>query len=165
MYLSPDHMLMLLLTNEEKPPPVQCEGRKCSEHSSKAFCCIYLLTTFHQSRSSFCVYLRQAVLKRRISLKAALHLLSQRKHLLGSRRQEAPVQAVQAAKDKHDSGPSPLKNRARSSLARPTRAQRQHPPDPTAPERPGRSLLPGRPPHLNRRLRGAARSGPSPSAM
>lgn len=163
----PDHTLMLFITSEEKPPPVQCEWNKWSEQSSKTFCWIYLLTTLNQSCSSFCVYLSQAVLKRRIPLKVALQLLSQHKHLLGGWRQEAPVQAVQAANDKHDSGPSPVKKGARSNFARPLRAFPETP-SPGAASTPPLARpvpAPGAAPHLYRRQRGAARSGPSPSAM
>lgn len=88
------------------------------------FGCIYLLTIFKQSFSIFCIYLNVLILKRRIPLETALQLLSLCNHLLSRWWQEAPLHAVQAASDKHNTGPSQLKNRARCSLATPLRAQR-----------------------------------------
>lgn len=84
----------LFMTNEEQS--VWCEGYNCSKESWEAFCCIYLLTLIQEIFVIFCVYLGVLVLKRRIPVEAALQQLGLFHHLLGRRRQEAPLRTVQA---------------------------------------------------------------------
>lgn len=95
----------LLQTRRRSHHPSSVKGTTVAE-SSEVFCSIYLITIFKQSFSIFCTYLSVLIWKRRIPLETALQLLSPRNHLLGGWWQEAPIHAVQAVGDKHDTDPS-----------------------------------------------------------